>query len=407
MKSSKSKPNTSSSGFFGNLFAGKASNRMPNMYTTDKSGIKNQVYLPALIPAVLLVVYGLFVIWTASLSIKEASLTRQCFGVVVGSIAAFFVWRFDYRRLNGITIALLAFDVFLMIMPKIPGLGVEAKGIVGWVRIPFLGQFQPAEPAKLVTVFLMAGLASQYNGKIDRLEDYVKLCAVLLVPFFFILVQPDLGTGLVILFIGATIIIVAGAKPEWVWITIGLIVLGSAIIIGMSMTEGMPHPLKPYQLKRLLVFVDRSIDPTGDGFNLAQSEIAVGSGGIFGKGINNATQVGKGFLPEAHTDFIFALLSEEFGFIGSFLLLFLFGWLILGTISMAHKVESTFGKLVLVGVVAMWNFQVLENIGMCIGLMPITGIPLPFISYGSSSMVTQLMAVGLVQSVWKYRSKVS
>lgn len=395
-----------SSSIFASLIGSNNKSNMPKMYSSRSQGLKNKFYMPVFIPTMLLVLYGLFIIWSASLSIPNANFKRQCFGVLVGLIAAAFMWKYDYKRLNGITTILLILDIILMLLPKIPGLGVNAMGMTGWVRIPFLGRFQPSEPAKLVTIFLMAGLVSQYNGKIDVLEDYIKMCATLCVPFFFILTQPDLGTGLVILVLGAAIIIVGGAKREWVLATIGLIVIGSVIIVGMSLSENLPHPLKDYQLKRLLVFTDRSLDPTGDGFNLAQSEIAVGSGGFFGKGINNATQVGKGFLPEAHTDFIFALLSEEFGFVGAFILLFLYGWLTFGTISLAMKVESSFAKLILVGVVAMWDFQILENIGMCIGLMPITGIPLPFISFGSSSMVTQLMATGMVQSVWNNRAKI-
>ena len=215
----------------------------------------------------------------------------------------------------------------------------------------------------------------------------------------------DLGTGLVILFLGAAIIICGGAKRSWVLATIGIIVGAAALVVASSMTDGLPHILKEYQLKRLIVFVDPSVDPTGDGYNLQQAQIAVGSGGLFGKGIGNATQAGQGFLPEAHTDFVFALLSEEFGFIGALVLLALFAALIFSTILLAMRIEAPFGKLCLVGVVAMWSFQLLENIGMCLGMMPITGIPLPFISYGASSMVVQLVAGGIVQSVYAHRTK--
>jgi rod shape determining protein RodA len=173
----------------------------------------------------------------------------------------------------------------------------------------------------------------------------------------------------------------------------------------MSMTPGMPHPLKQYQLNRLIVFADPSVDPAGDGYNLQQAKIAVGSGGLLGKGIGHATQAGSGFLPEAHTDFVFALLAEEFGFVGSVLLLALFGGLIFSTIILANKIESPFGKLVLVGCATMWSFQLLQNVGMCIGIMPITGIPLPFVSFGSSSMLVQITAVGMVQSVWHHKLK--
>lgn len=364
------------------------------------------LYLSQLIPALLLVVYGVVVIWSASLSIAEASFPRHLFGIAMGLVGAVLVWRHDYRSLQGMPRMLLIVACILMIAPKIPGLGYEAKGITGWVKVPGVGiTFQPSELAKLVVIYLMAALGAQYNGKIESLRDYIRLCAILLVPFGLILLQPDLGTGLVILVFGAVIIICAGAKRSWVLVTIALIVFGATVIIVTSMLDGFPHLLKSYQLNRLIVFVDPSVDPTNNGYNLQQAKIAVGSGGLLGKGIGGATQAGNGFLPEAQTDFVFALLAEEFGFVGGVVLLGLFAWMILSTMLLAMRCESMFGKLVCVGCAAMWTFQVLEEVGMCMGIMPITGIPLPFISYGATSMIAQLMAVGMVQSVWRHRQK--
>ena len=364
------------------------------------------LYLSQLIPALLLVVYGVVVIWSASLTIPEANFPRHLVGIAMGLVGAVLVWRYDYRNLQGMTRTLLIIACILMIAPKIPGLSYSAKGITGWVKVPGVGiTFQPSELAKLVVIYLMAALGAQYNGKIESLRDYVRLCAILLVPFGVILLQPDLGPGLVLLVFGATIIICAGAKRSWVLVTIALIVVGAAAIIVTSMLDGFPHILKTYQLNRLIVFVDPSVDPTNNGYNLQQAKIAVGSGGLLGKGIGGATQAGNGFLPEAQTDFVFALLAEEFGFVGGFVLLGLFAWMILSTILLGMRCESMFGKLVCVGCAAMWTFQVLEEVGMCMGIMPITGIPLPFISYGATSMIAQLMAVGMVQSVWRHRQK--
>ena len=372
----------------------------------SKGGLSELFYLPQLLPALALIIYGLIVIWSASLSIAEASFPRQLFGVALGLVAAIVIWQYDYRTLANLNMALLVFDAILMLLPSVPGLGATAKGMTGWIQIPFIHmRFQPSEPAKLVTIYLMAGLTAQYNGKIETLKDYVKLCAMLCVPFLLILTQPDLGTGLVIFVLGATIIIVGGAKPAWVLITIAIVAAAAAFAIITSMTPGLPHIFKEYQLNRLIVFVDPSVDPAGDGYNLQQAKIAVGSGGLFGKGIGNATQSGTGFLPEAHTDFVFALLSEEFGFIGATVLLALFATMMISTIMLALKCETMYAKLVLSGIVAMWAFQIFENIGMCIGIMPITGIPLPFISFGSSSMLTQLMSVGMVQSVYRHQRK--
>lgn len=369
----------------------------------------SQIHWPLLFSTLGLLAYGLIVIYSASLSIPEASFTRQAFGVALGLILATVCWRFDLTKLAGITTVLLVADIALMLLPLVPYLGYHSKGINGWIKIPGVGlTMQPAEFAKLVTIVLMAGLVSQYNGKIDTLKDYIKLCALLSIPFLMILAQPDLGTGLIVLVLGAVMIIVGGAKKKWVLVTIALLVgLVALVLITDPLIDakfGDSHSLlKDYQMNRLLVFIDPSLDPKNAGYNLQQSKIAVGSGGLLGKGFGHATQATQGFLPEAHTDFVFALLAEEFGFIGALLLLLLYTALIFSALHVAFKCGSLFGSLVVVGVIAMWVFQVLQNIGMCIGIMPITGIPLPFISFGSSSMLAQLMSVGMVASVWAHR----
>ena len=363
------------------------------------------VDMPVLVSAVLLVAYGAVVIYSASLAIEDADLSRHLFGIAVGAVCALVVWRCDYRKLSGFVAALFLVDCFLMVAPLIPGLSYYARGITGWIRIPVIGlTFQTSELAKPLTIVLMAALGARYGGKVTSLGDYLKLCGVLAVPFLLILLQPDLGTGLVILVSGAVVIVAAGPRRQWVIATVAILLALVAIIL---LTDDLVDAavgdsnslIKDYQMNRLLVFLDPDSDTSDSGYNLQQALIAVGSGGLFGKGIGNATQAGLGFLPEAHTDFVFALLSEEFGFVGSCLLLVLFLVLIISTLRIAQRCEGVFGKLIVVGVAAMWTFQVFENVGMCLSLMPITGVPLPFISFGSSSMVAQLATVGLVQSV--------
>lgn len=362
------------------------------------------LYLSQLIPAMLIVLIGVVTIYSASLAIPEANFVSHLGGIGIGLAAAIATWRYDCRALSNMTTALFVLACVLMILPRVPGLGYEGGlGMVGWVKIGPV-RFQPSEPGKIVTIFLMAAACAQYNGKIETFRDYAKLCGTLLVPLLLIL-SLDLGTGLIIFFIGATIIIVSGAPRTWVLLTIALIVGVAALVVVTSMIDGLPHILKEYQLKRLIVFVDPSVDPTGDGYNLQQAMIAVGSGGLFGKGFGNATQALSGFVPEAQTDFVFSLFAEQFGFFGSVVLLGLYAWMILSTVLLAMKTDHYFTKLALVGCVAMWTFQVLENVGMCLGIMPITGIPLPFVTYGSSSMVVQLMSVGVVQSFWRHRQK--
>lgn len=398
-------PGTSATGAFASL-AERVGGRRRGAHSGvgRKGGPFDGLCLSQLIPALLVVILGVITIWSASLTIPEANFVSHLAGIALGLGAAFVIWRYDYRALSNMTTALFVLACVLMVLPRVPGLGYEGGlGMVGWVRLGPI-RFQPSEPAKLVTIFLMASACAQYNGKIESFRDYAKLCGTLLVPLLLILTL-DLGTGLIIFFIGATIIICSGAPRTWVLGTIALIVAAAAFVIIESQIEGIPHILQDYQLKRLIVFVDPDVDPTGDGYNLRQAMIAVGSGGFLGKGFGNASQALSGFVPEAQTDFVFSLFAEQFGFVGSVLLLGLYAWMIFSTILIAMRMESTFSKLVLVGCVAMWTFQVLENVGMCLGVMPITGIPLPFVSYGSSSMVVQLAAVGIVQSVWRHRQK--
>ena len=385
------------------LFGGDAGKRPGSAHARvpGRGGFLRELYWPALLPAILLVAYGLLVVWSASLTHANASLPKQSIGAVLGLVGAVLIWRYDYRNLQNLSTWLLVLDVVLMLSPHIPGLAYNANGMTGWVKLGPL-QFQPSEVGKLVTIFLMASLTAQFNGRVKEFRDYAKLCATLLVPFVAIMTQPDLGTGLILLVIGASIIICGGARRDWVLITVALIILGAALIVFCSTNFGFP--LKQYQMNRLLVFVDATADPDV-GYQLQQSKIAVGSGGLLGKGIGAATQATGGFLPESHTDFVFATLAEEFGFAGAVLLLALYAWLIFSTLSLAMRLEAPFAKLVLAGVVAMWSYQLLQNVGMCIGIMPITGIPLPFVSYGATSMVIQVASVGIVQSVYHHRPR--
>lgn len=375
-----------------------------------RGSFRSKVNIPVLFAATCLVCYGAFIIWTASLSISSASFPRQLMGIGLGTILAVLCWRTDFRFITNMTTVLMAIDIFVIFTPYIPFLSYSAKGMTGWIQVPGIGlTFQPVELAKILTVFVIAALGAQYNGRIDTVRNYVKLCAMLALPFCCIVVAGDLGSGLVVFVAGAVIIMMSGARREWILSTIAILIGFVAILLAadslVDSIVGSDVLIKDYQMKRLLVFLDPSSDTTGSGYNLMQSMIAVGSGGFFGKGVGNATQSGSGFLPEAHTDFIFALMSEEFGFVGAALLLLLFALLIFSTIRVAYKSDSLFLRLVAVGIVGIWTFQVLENVGMCIGLMPITGIPLPFISFGSSSMLMQLANVGIVQSVWRHRSK--
>ena len=361
--------------------------------------------IPFIVVAVLLVGYGLVVCWSATSTNADFSFTRQLAGVGAGLVAMAVLWRFDYRRLANMTMVFLVINVVLILSPHLPVIGVEAKGAQSWIKIGM--QVQPGEFAKVTVVLFAASLLARYQGMLDDRREYCKVLGLALVPFACIMTQPDLGTGLVYLAICATIMVMGGAKARYLLITLAAGIL--AIVAVFAVDELLKYQLedgsweyrllKNYQRSRLLVFLNPEGDLSGDGYNLAQAKIAIGSGGLFGKGLLNGTQAAYGYLPEAPTDFIFCVLAEELGFVGVMALLALYVALIVVALRIARAADDLFGMLIVCAVVGMWLFQILENIGMTCGLMPITGIPLPFVSYGSSFMVVNFAMLGLIASV--------
>ena len=250
---------------------------------------------------------------------------------------------------------------------------------------------------------------ARYGGRLNDLREFIKALLILAVPFICVMTQPDLGTGLVYLMIAGFALIIGGANWRFIVGTIGvLVVLVAAILLidpVLDQLFGHDVLLKDYQKSRLTVFLDPTHDTSGDGYNLQQAKIAIGSGGLLGKGFMQATQSSLGFLPEAPTDFVFCVLAEEFGFIGALVLLAFYIGLIVCSVNVARSSGDLFGTIIVICVVGMWLFQILENIGMTCGLMPITGIPLPFISYGSSFMIVNFMMLGLINSVWVHNGR--
>ena len=363
------------------------------------------VNVPLLVVVGLLVLLGLAVVSSAVESDPDFSFSRQVMGVGIGVVAMIVVWRFDYRHLSNMTVPLLVITVALILSPLIPGLGVEQNGARSWIRIGM--QVQPGEFAKITVILLAASVVSRYGGKLDDPRAYVKACAIMLVPIVCILLQPDLGTGLVYFVIAVVALIVGGARRKFLLLTV--LALAALVVAVLAADELLKYQtsdgtweyrfFKNYQRNRILVFLDPAADTSGSGYNLLQAQIAIGSGGLFGKGLGNGTQAALDYLPEAPTDFIFCVLAEELGFVGVCVLLALYAALVVIGFRVARRASDLFGAVAVMCVVGMWLFQILENIGMTCGLMPITGIPLPFMSYGSSFMVTNFMLVGLVWSV--------
>ncbi len=371
-----------------------------------RSRILVAVNMPLLMVLAVLISYGILVVWSITQGSGEYSISHQLLGVCLGLVFMAIAWWFDYRKLSNALIPLLILDVLLLLSPHFPGIGHSSNGATSWIII-FGQQIQPGEFSKVVTILLFAAMLAKYEGHLSDLKDYLKALAVIMIPVLCLLTQPDLGTALVIFAIGFTILFVGGASRKYMFITLMacVLVVVVAFLIDPVLDKyfGKDVFIKKYQKDRLLVFIDNNIDPTGVSYNLNQAKIAIGSGGLLGKGIGNATQASLGFLPEAPTDFIFCALAEQLGFLGVIILLALYGALFSIAFRIARKSSDLFGRLIVMGICGMWIFQIVENIGMDCGLMPITGIPLPFMSYGSSFMTTNLIMVGFMLSIWARR----
>lgn len=363
------------------------------------------IHWPLLIIVLLLCLLGLTVVSSAVRADTVYSFSRQVAGAAVGIVLMMLVWRFDYRRLANASTIFLVINIVLILSPHIPGLGTDAgMGAKSWIRLGM--QIQPGEFAKITVILMDAAIMAKYGGRLDDLREYCKALGLMLIPFVCILTQPDLGTGLVYLIIAVFALVMGGARPKYLLMTLAAGIV--AIIAVFAVDEvlkgitGDYKLLQQYQRNRLLVFLDPEADTSGSGYNLQQAQIAIGSGGFFGKGLYQGTQANLNYLPEAQTDFIFCVLAEELGFVGVFCLLALYAALVVTSIRIARAAGDVFGMVIVMCVVGMWLFQVLENIGMDCGLMPITGIPLPFVSYGSSFMVVNFVMVGMIGSVWAH-----
>jgi rod shape determining protein RodA len=315
--------------------------------------------------------------------------------VVLGGGIMAGVALFDYRKLRDFWPFIYGASVLLLVGVLIPGVGSKAKGTQGWFQLgPF--QLQPSEMAKLGMIVGFAGLASQFRGDLDnrRLAMLLGICGA---PMFFVLLQPDLGTTLVSVAVAFALLLVAGVRPRILGVLAIAAILGTTLVL----TSGV---LKQYQKDRLTTFIDQDKTHTtktsqAAGFNLEQAKLATGSGGLWGKGLFKGPQTKLGNVPEQRTDFIFTAVGEQLGFIGAGGLLVLLGIIVWRVWRTAQLARDEFGTLLCTGIMVMILVQSFENIGMTMGIMPITGIPLPFVSYGGSALLTMFLSIGLVLSV--------
>lgn len=350
--------------------------------------------------------FSLLILSSANLTIAGDPLffvKRQALWVAIGTIALIFVLTIDYNHLK--KHAKSMYIVNLLLLVSVLFIGSTSKGATRWIALgPF--DFQPSELAKIVIIITFAKFLADRQGKLNTLPQLIPCFLFVGVPMLFILAQPDLGTSLVFIAITIGMMFIAGANPK---LLTGLIGGGVLIAVGSLVAHfqfGLPLPLKEYQIMRLIIFIDPYIDELGSGYHMIQSLVAIGSGGLLGKGLYQGSQIQLRFLPEHHTDFIFSVIGEELGFVGGALLLVLFYVLIYRAIKIALNAKDLYGTLLVVGVVSMLTFQILVNVGMTIAITPITGLPLPFVSYGGSSMLTNLIAMGIILNVNIRRQKI-
>jgi rod shape determining protein RodA len=322
-------------------------------------------------------------------------LKRHVINIVIGILLAWGTTVIDYRMLRAYTPIVWGLGVIGLTAVLIPGLGSEVNGAQAWIPLPGGFQIQPAELAKISIIVGMSMLLSEYRHENDQPtnRDVMQALLVAAIPVGLILLQPDMGTVFIISISVVAMIGASGAPTRWV---VGLLLV--ALLGGFGATKlGV---INDYQVKRLQSFVDPNADSQGAGYQLRQARITVGSGGFLGTGLFDGPQTSGRFVPEQQTDFIFTVAGEQLGFLGSGFILLIYLTIIMRAFSIARRSTDAFGRLVCVGVLSWFAFQTFENIGMTLGLMPMTGVPLPFLSYGGSSMFANMIGFGLLQNVY-------
>ncbi len=342
-----------------------------------------------------LLVYAATRDWYAANNLDpEYYLKRHVLNILIGVLLAWGTTIIDYRLLRAYTPIVWGLGVLGLIIVLIPGLGAEVNGAKAWIALPGGFQIQPAELVKISIIVGMSMILSErsHDSDVPTTRDVLQALVVAGLPVLLILFQPDMGTVFIISASVVTIIAISGAPSRWVVALLLIAVLGA-----FGATKA--GVINSYQVKRLQSFVNPTADTQGSGYQLRQARITVGSGGLLGTGLFNGPQTNGRFVPEQQTDFIFTVAGEELGFIGSAGIVLLYLIILMRAFAIARRTSDPYGRLVATGVTAWFAFQIFENIGMTLGLMPMTGVPLPFLSYGGSSMFATLIGFGLLQNV--------
>ena len=322
-------------------------------------------------------------------------LYRQLAYGIVGTILMLALSRFDYSRLREWRFGI--YGTMLALIFAVLAIGSAAKGSTRWIPLPFFN-LQPSELGKLLLVLALSGFMVERMRRLSEVDTTSRMLLLAILPAMLVVIQPDLGSGLVYMAIATAVLFVAGTK--WThFVVLGAVATGAVAIVLVGAPAVGVEVLKPYQVDRLTAFVNPTDDPRKQGYQLKQSIVGIGSGQKVGRGQEGATQTKLNFIPEHHTDFIFSVVGEMYGFAGGALILALYALLIWRALRILTMSKNLYGALVAGGITAMLMFQVFVNVGMTIGIMPITGVPLPLLSYGGSSVLVTFLAIGVLQSI--------
>ena len=351
-----------------------------------------------LISALLLSGAGAVFVWSASradLASEDPQyfLNRHLVNIVIGLGLALLVSRLDYRLLRAYTPLVYGASILGILLVYTP-LGATIAGARAWIRFPGGFTLQPSELAKVAIILVMALILAEKRDAEEepRDRDVLLSLALAAIPIGLVLLQNDTGTVLIMAAVVVTMVAVSGARTRWI---LGLLVAGATAAV-VAWQVGL---LRDYQIARLTSFLDPESDPTAAAYNATQARIAIGGGGIFGRGLFEGPQTQGNFVPVNESDFIFTVVGEELGFVGGVVIILLLSLILWRGMRIALNATDLFGRLVATGVVAWLGFQMFENVGMALGIMPVTGVPLPFVSYGGTSMFASWIALGLLENV--------
>ncbi len=320
----------------------------------------------------------------------------QIAAFAIGAVLLYLITRVDYDLLGQLGLIFYICSALILTVVLFIGTGGEEVGTKGWIRIGSIG-IQPSEIAKIGFIISFAKHIDSVREDINRPSTLLLLCLHAGLLIGLVLLQPDLGTALVFTFIFLGMLLLAGLSLKYFAALGGIFAVGAPLLWFFV--------LQDYQKNRILTFLNPELDPLGAGYHVIQSKIAIGSGGVLGRGIGQGIQTQYGYLPEKQTDFIFAVIGEEMGMWGCILLLTVLLVIIIRCFSAAAASRDGLGEMMAAGVGFMFTAHVIESIGMCLGLLPVTGIPLPFVSYGGSNMLASMLALALVQSVYMRRKR--